>query len=47
VARQNEAKVGILVASALAAGIGSLVLARKASPSSDEESDAGASVREA
>jgi NhaA family Na+:H+ antiporter len=40
VARQNEAKVGILVASALAAGIGSLVLARHAALSPDEVSEA-------
>ena len=39
VARQNEAKVGILVASALAAGLGSLILARAPVPTADEGTD--------
>jgi NhaA family Na+:H+ antiporter len=36
-ARQNEAKVGILVASALAAGLGSVILARGPVPRRDQE----------
>jgi NhaA family Na+:H+ antiporter len=36
-ARQNEAKVGILVASTLAAGLGSLILARAPVPRGDHE----------
>jgi NhaA family Na+:H+ antiporter len=44
VARQNEAKVGILVASVLAAGLGSLILARAPFPTADDGTDSPAAV---
>jgi NhaA family Na+:H+ antiporter len=45
VARQNEAKVGILVASALAAGLGSLILARARAPLQEQTVPSAGTVR--
>jgi NhaA family Na+:H+ antiporter len=45
-ARQNEAKVGILVASALAAGLGSVILARAPVPRRDQELRSSSEVSE-